>query len=105
MALSVMKKIKDEDEDEKDEVITGNRNGITFKTTKSRTTTGGIVKPYKYTKESIDTTGYSKGKAKYELKSEEGEGDKVSGIKVTKEEKKEILKKDVPTVLESLKKQ
>ena len=51
----------------------------------------------------MDTVGYSKGKPKYELKKEEGTGDKVSGIKVTKEEKKEVLRKDVPSVLESLK--
>lgn len=96
MALSVMK--KDE------EVITGNRKKLgVFKTIKERTTVGGIVKPYKYTRESIDTTGYSKGKPQYELKKEEGTGDKASGIKVTKEEKKEVLRKDVPSVLESLK--
>ena len=95
MALSVMKK---------DEIITGNRKKLgVFKTTKERTTVGGLVKPYKYTRESMDTVGYSKGKPKYELKKEEGTGDKVSGTKVTKEEKKEVLRKDVPSVLESLK--
>ena len=94
MALSVMKK---------EEVISGNRKKIgVFKTTKERTTVGGLVEPYKYTRESMDTVGYSKGKPKYELKKEQGTGDKVSGIKVVKEEKKEILRKDVPLVLKSM---
>jgi hypothetical protein len=88
----------------KDEVVTGNRKKLgVFKTTKEKTTVGGIAKPYKYIRESMDTAGYSKGKPKFELKKQEGTGDKVSAIKVVKEEKKEVLRKDVPSTLEYLK--
>ena len=84
----------------KDEVVTGNRKKLgVFKTIKERTTVGGIAKPYKYIRESMDTAGYSKGKPKFELKKQ----DKVSAIKVVKEEKKEVLRKDVPSTLEYLK--
>jgi hypothetical protein len=38
----------------------------------------------------------------FRSKKEQGTGDKVSGIKVVKEEKKEILRKDVPSVLKSM---
>jgi len=73
------------------EVIKGSRPGLgVFRTEKERTTVGGIAKPYKYKRESIDTTGYSKGKPSYELKTQEGEGDKVSGSKVTSNKSKKI---------------
>ena len=50
MALMAMKK---------DEVVTGNRKKLgVFKTTKERTTVGGMAKPFKYTRESMDTVGY-----------------------------------------------
>lgn len=85
-------------------VIKGSRPGIgVFKTTKERTTSGGLFEPYKYKTESIDTTGYSKGRSNYRLKTEEGEGDKT-GSKVTKTTSKTISRKDVPATLKSLNK-
>ncbi len=87
-------------------VIKGSRPGIgVFRTEKERTTVGGIAKPYKYKRESIDTTGYSKGKPTYQLKTEEGEGDKTGYSKVKSSKSKTVSKKDVPSVLSSLKKQ
>lgn len=86
------------------EVIKGSRPGIgVFKTEKERTTVGGITKPYKYKRESIDTTGYAKGKPTYDVKTQTGEGDKVSGTKVKSTSSKKISRKDVPSTLESLK--
>jgi len=86
------------------EVIKGSRPGMgVFRTEKEKTTVGGITKPYKYKRESIDTTGYSKGKANYQLKTEEGEGDKT-GFKVTNKKTKSVPRKDVMSKLSSLKK-
>jgi hypothetical protein len=86
------------------EIITGSRPSMgVFKTEKERTTVGGIVEPYKYKTESMDTTGYAKGKKSFKLKTTEGEGDKT-GSKVTRSTSKEVSRKDVPTVLKSLKK-
>lgn len=85
-------------------VIKGSRPGIgVFRTEKERTTVGGVAKPYKYTRTSIDTTGYSKGKPTYNLKTETGEGDKFSGGKAKSNSSKKILRKDVPSALKSLK--
>lgn len=86
------------------EVIKGSRPGLgVFRTEKERTTVGGIAKPYKYKRESIDTTGYSKGKSNYQLKTEEGEGDKTGYRKVTNSKSKTIPKKEVMSTLSSLK--
>jgi hypothetical protein len=85
------------------EIIKGSRKGLgVFKTEKQRTTSGGTVDPYKYKRTSIDTTGYSKGKSSYDLKTQEGEGDKT-GSKSTRNTSKKILRKDVPSTLKSLK--
>jgi hypothetical protein len=86
------------------EVIKGSRPGLgVFKTEKERTTVGGVLKPYKYKRESVDTTGYSKGKSSYKLKTEEGEGDKT-GSKATSNTSKTISRKQVPSTLKSLNK-
>ena len=85
------------------ETIKGSRKGRVFKTTKERTTSGGLLEPYKYTTKSIDTTGYSKGKPIYELKSEEGEGDKTFS-KSTSTKVKKVTKKQVPSILKDLNK-
>lgn len=83
-------------------VVTGSRpDGRVFKTEMQRTTVGGIAEPYKYSQQSIDTSGYSKGKPTYQLKSEEGEGDRTYH-KATKSSSKTILRKDVPSTLKSL---
>ena len=84
------------------EVVKGSRPGIgVFRTEKERTTAGGIAKPYKYKRESIDTTGYSKGKSNYQLKTEEGEGDKT-GSKATSNKSKTVSRKEVSSTLKSL---
>ena len=85
------------------ETIKGSRKGRVFKTTKERTTSGGLLEPYKYTTKSIDTTGYSKGKPTYELKSEEGEGDKTFS-KSTSVKVKKVPRKQVPSILKDLNK-
>jgi hypothetical protein len=85
-------------------VVKGSRPGLgVFRTTKERTTSGGLFEPYKYKTESIDTTGYSKGRSNYNLKTEEGEGDKTRS-KVTSSKSKTISKKDIPSTLKSLNK-
>lgn len=85
-------------------VIKGSRPGMgVFRTTKERTTSGGLLEPYKYKTESIDTTGYSKGKPSYKMKTVEGEGDKTTS-KVINTKSKTISKKDVPSKLKSLNK-
>ena len=91
--------------EEKDkEIIKGSKAGLgVFKTEKERTTVGGLVKPYKYTRTSIDTAGYSKGKPEYDLKNEEGEGDET-GYSVKSNSSKKVLKRDVPSNLEAMKK-
>lgn len=100
--MATVKKVKKAQDGE--EVIKGSRPGLgVFKTTKERTTAGGIAKPYKYKRESIDTTGYSKGKSSYQLKTEEGEGDKT-GSKATSNKSKTVSRKDVMSTLSSLKK-
>jgi len=87
-----------------EKVIKGSRPGMgVFRTTKERTTSGGLLAPYKYKTESIDTTGYSKGKSNYRLKTEEGEGDKT-GSKVKSSKSKTVSKKQVPSILKSLSK-
>lgn len=85
------------------ETIKGSRKGRVFKTTKERTTSGGLLEPYKYTTKSIDTAGYSKGKPTYELKSEEGEGDKTFS-KSTSVKVKKVPRKQVPSILKDLNK-
>jgi len=86
------------------EVIKGSRPGMgVFKTTKERTTSGGLFEPYKYKTESIDTTGFSKGRKNYEVKTVEGEGDKTRS-KVTSTKSKTISRKNVPSTLKSLNK-
>jgi hypothetical protein len=85
-------------------VVKGSRPGLgVFRTTKERTTSGGLFEPYKYKTESIDTTGFSKGKNNYEFKTVEGEGDKTKS-KVTSTKSKTISKKEVPSILKSLNK-
>jgi hypothetical protein len=87
-----------------EKVIKGSRPGMgVFRTTKQRTTSGGLLAPYRYKTESIDTTGYSKGRSNYKLKTEEGEGDKT-GSKVKSSKLKTVSKKQVPSILKSLNK-
>jgi hypothetical protein len=87
-----------------EKVIKGSRPKMgVFRTTKERTTSGGLLEPFKYKTESIDTTGYSKGRANYKLKTEEGEGDKT-GSKVKSSKSKTVSKKQVPGILKSLNK-
>ena len=85
------------------DTIRGTRPGLgVFKTIKERTTSGGVAEPYKYKRESIDTSGYSKGKSSFQLKTEEGEGDKT-GSKSTSNKSKTISRKEVSSTLKSLK--
>jgi hypothetical protein len=87
------------------ETLTGSRKGLgVFKTTKERTTSGGIARPYKYDRTSIDTAGYSKNKPTYQVKTESGESDKTGLTKVNKTTSTTVSRKQVPSVLESLKK-
>jgi hypothetical protein len=98
--MATVKKVKKAQDGR--EVIKGSRPGIgVFRTEKERTTVGGVAKPYKYKRESIDTTGYSKGKSSYELKTEEGEGDKT-GSKATSSKSKTVPRKEVSSTLKSL---
>lgn len=84
-------------------VITGSRPKLgVFKTVKERTTAGGITKPFKYTTQSMDTAGYSKGKSSYQLKTAKGEGDKT-GSKVTSSKTTTVPRKKVMSTLNSLK--
>ena len=100
--MATVKKLKKAQDGK--EVIKGSRPGIgVFKTEKERTTVGGVTKPYKYTRTSVDTAGYSKGKPTYDVKTQTGEGDKVSGNTVKSNSSKKITKKEVPSTLESLK--
>lgn len=90
--------------DDGKKVIKGSRPKLgVFRTEKERTTRGGLLEPYKYSRQSLDTSGYSKGKPTYELKTEEGEGDKTRS-KATSNKSKTILRKDVPSTLKSLNK-
>ena len=72
-------------------------------TVKERTTVGGVAQPYSYTRTSIDTAGYAKGKEKFQVKTQTGAGDKVSGVTVKINASKTISRKDVPSALKSLK--
>lgn len=84
--------------------VTGSNKSIgVYKTTKQRTTSGGVAQPYKYKTESIDTSGYSKGRQNFSLKTVEGEADKTGLNKVTKKTSKNINRKDVPSTLKKLK--
>ena len=84
-------------------VNTGTRKNLgVFKFSHSPAANGGILKPFKYTRASIDTAGYAKGKPEYELKIQEGEGDAVS-ITPKKNMSKKVLRKEVPSILSSLK--
>jgi hypothetical protein len=78
--------------------------GTVSKTTKTRTTSGGLLEPYKYSTTSIDTTGYAAGKPTYQLKTETGQGDKATGSKQTGSSTKTINRNEVPTTLKKLEK-
>jgi hypothetical protein len=85
------------------DTIKGTRPGLgVFRTEKERTTVGGVAEPYKYKRESIDTTGYANGKLSFELKTQEGKGDKT-GFSEKSNKSKSVPRKDVPSVLKSLK--
>jgi hypothetical protein len=99
MAKKVLKKAQD------GETVTGSRKGLgVFKTTKERTSVGGVAGPYKYDRTSIDTAGYSKGKPSFQVKTESGESDKTGLTKVNKSTSTTVSRKQVPSVLESMKK-
>jgi hypothetical protein len=86
------------------EVIKGSKAGLgVVRTEKERTTVGGIAKPFKYTRTSIDTAGYSKGKPQYDLKTQEGEGD-LTGYRVKGNSSKKVSRKEIPSILKSMKK-
>lgn len=98
--MATVKKIKKAQDGE---VIRGSRKGLgEFKTVKERTTVGGFAKPFKYTRTSIDTAGYSKGKPTYDVKTQTGEGDKT-GSTIKSKSSKKITRKEVPETLKSLK--
>lgn len=98
--MATIKKVKKAQDGE---TIRGSRKGLgEFKTVKEKTTVGGIAKPYKYTRTSIDTAGYSKGKPTYDVKTQTGEGDKT-GSTIKSNSSKKITKKEVPETLKSLK--
>lgn len=78
--------------------------GTISKTVKKRTTSGGIAKPYDYTKKSIDTTGYSSGKPTYELKTTKGSSDRLGVGSVSSQSSKTIKRKNVKSVINNLKK-
>lgn len=100
--MTTVKKVKKAQDGR--EVIKGSRPGLgAFRTEKERTTAGGIAKPYKYSRQSLDTSGYSKGKSSYQLKTEEGEGDKT-GSRATRNTSKTISRKEVPSTMKSLQK-
>ena len=86
------------------EIIKASKPGLgVVRTEKERTTVGGIAKPFKYTRTSIDTAGYSKGKPQYDLKTQEGEGD-LTGYRVKGNSSKKVSRKEVPSILKSMKK-
>jgi hypothetical protein len=78
--------------------------GTVSKTTKTRTTAGGLLEPYEYKTTSIDTTGYAAGKPTYQLKTVTGQGDKATGSKPTGSSTKTVNRNEVPAVLKTLKK-
>lgn len=87
------------------ETITGSRPKIgVFKTTKERTTVGGVAKPYKYTTESVDTSGYGKGKKAFKVVITKGESDKTGFNKIASKSTKVISRKEVPSTLSKMKK-
>ena len=89
---------------DKEVIRSSNKPGLgEVRTVKERTTVGGIAKPFKYTRTSIDTAGYSKGKSQYDLKTQEGEGD-LTGYRVKSNSSKKITRKEVPSILNSMKK-
>jgi hypothetical protein len=86
-------------------VVTGTRPQLgIFRTEKNRTTVGGIADPYKYKTESIDTSGYSKGKPSYQIKTVEGESDELGLNKINKTSSKTVSRKDVPSIISNMKK-
>lgn len=100
--MATVKKIKKAQDGK--EVIKGSRPGLgVVRTEKERTTVGGLVKPYKYTRTSIDTAGYSKGKPTYDVKTQTGENDLTGNRVVKSNSSKKITRKEVPSTLESLK--
>jgi hypothetical protein len=100
-----MKNPRDE-KDPKKKVVKGKRYpGIgTFKTTTTRTSNGGTLKPYEYTTQSMDTTGYSKGKQNFDLVTKKGTGDLTGGPKVESKSVKSVSRKNVPSTLKTLQK-
>lgn len=91
-------------EEKNKEIIKGSKTGLgIFRTEKERTTVGSVVKPFKYTRTSIDTAGYSKGKPQYDLKTQEGEGD-LTGYRVKSNSSKKVSIKEIPSILKSMKK-
>jgi hypothetical protein len=87
------------------ETITGSRPKMgVFKTTKERTTVGGVTKPYNYTTESIDTSGYSKGKKSYQIKKVSGESDKMGLNKVKSVSYEKINRSQVPSTIKKMSK-
>jgi hypothetical protein len=87
------------------EVIKSSKPGLgVVRTEKERITVGGIAKPFKYIRKSIDTAGYSKGKPQYDLKTQEGEGDLTGYTVVKSNSSKKISRKEVPSILKAMKK-
>ena len=73
----------------------------TFKTEKTRTTSGGLLKPYEFTTQSMDTTGYSKGKQNFKLVTTKGTGD-LTGGKIKSKSVKSVSRNNVPSTLKKL---
>lgn len=94
------------DPDPKKKVVSGTRYpGMgNFKTVQTRTTNGGVAKSYEYTTQSMDTTGYAKGKQNFDLVTKKGTGDLLGSPKVESKSVKTVSRKDVPTTLKSLQK-
>ncbi len=74
----------------------------TFKTEKTRTTNGGLLKPYEFTTQSMDTTGYSKGKQNFDLVTTKGTGDLATGSKIKSKSVKSVSRNNVPSTLKKL---
>lgn len=92
------------DPDPKKKVVKGKRYpGIgTFKTEKTRTTNGGLLKPYEFTTQSMDTTGYSKGKQNFKLVTTKGTGDLATGSKIKSKSVKSVSRNNVLSTLKKL---
>lgn len=100
-----MKPKQKKGDEPKKKTITGSNPKIgVYRTTKERTTSGGVAEPYKYKTESIDTVGYAKGRKNFQLKTTIGTSDKLGLNKVSSKTSKPIQRKDVPKVLKELKK-